>query len=952
MAKLWKSRAGMPLFSWFLQLPGIVKLIIKRQRHYLGLTLLALLGIILAVGLVTNAHFFSQAVDRVILMQELAEFSRITGRPPFSTSAYIFPSSRNPVKLEDAERLADHVAGTLSGEVGLPVRYLGMQVSSGGMMLQPAAQSELYGGGHYLGDVSLVYIANVAEQMEMVEGAPLDEDGASDGILDVWMHDRLVQEMGVKVGETFNVGIHMASPQMLIRLAGFWQARDPENEFWFQDPNADLDNALLVRRQDYINFVQPMIASGSREVDWYIILDESLILVKDSASYLAGFQRGLDVLNKYLPGAHLNSPPLDPLKSFVQRSTILTILLLGFNLPAFGILLYFLILTSDIIAQWQRKETAVLASRGMSLSGILSLTLIEQLLLFVIGCPLGIGFGMLVARVMGYTASFLSFTSRTPLPVSVQGFNPYLMILALAVSLFARLWPAIGAARQSLVTEEQERARPSRSPFWYRYYLDIFLVLPTYYVYDQLTKRGSLAAIVTDRPEDLYQDPLLILAPAIFILTVSLLAMRLFPIAMRMIDTLASWMPWLTIHLALRQLGRRGQEYVRPLLLVIVSLAMGVYTLSMAASLDQWLVDRMYYRTGADLTFIPEPLVEEVEYIGGNWIPEPVEFGKVDGVVGAARVGDFSALIALATGDMWVRFMAVDRLDFPSVAWFRPDFADESLGGLMNQLALAQDGILVSREFLAGHSLQIGDQIPVAVSMDTALGVRSNFTIVGTYDYFPTVYEEESTAFIGNMDYLSTLLGITVPHNIWLGLEPRVDGESVLKAIPGTARAVATAAQDARAIIAQEQAKMERVGIFGTLSIGFLAAAFMAVLALLIYSYASLQERVYRFAVMHAVGLLRSQIIAQVVMEYAFLTVFGALSGMLIGLLSSELFVPFFRYTGEPGVPLPPLLPIVAEGAVRNLALVFTAVVILAEVATILSTFYRQLTATIKRYWM
>ena len=73
---------------------------------------------------------------------------------------------------------------------------------------------------------------------------------------------------------------------------------------------------------------------------------------------------------------------------------------------------------------------------------------------------------------------------------------------------------------------------------------------------------------------------------------------------------------------------------------------------------------------------------------------------------------------------------------------------------------------------------------------------------------------------------------------------------------------------------------------------------------------------------------------------------------MLIGLFSSELFVPFFRYTGERGSPLPPLLPIVAEGAVRNLALVFATVVILAEVATILSTFYRQLVATIKRYWM
>lgn len=59
----WVSRFLRPLF----QLMGAVKLVLKRQRHHLRLTLLALLNIILAVGLVTNSYFFSQAVDRVIL---------------------------------------------------------------------------------------------------------------------------------------------------------------------------------------------------------------------------------------------------------------------------------------------------------------------------------------------------------------------------------------------------------------------------------------------------------------------------------------------------------------------------------------------------------------------------------------------------------------------------------------------------------------------------------------------------------------------------------------------------------------------------------------------------------------------------------------------------------------------------------------------------------------------
>jgi hypothetical protein len=82
------------------QLLGLLQLVLKRQIAHLGLTLLALLSIIVAIGLVTNASFFSSAVDRVILMQEMEKFSKTTGRPPFSTSVYFFPTTEHPMPLK------------------------------------------------------------------------------------------------------------------------------------------------------------------------------------------------------------------------------------------------------------------------------------------------------------------------------------------------------------------------------------------------------------------------------------------------------------------------------------------------------------------------------------------------------------------------------------------------------------------------------------------------------------------------------------------------------------------------------------------------------------------------------------------------------------------------------------------------------------------------------------
>src|SRR5262245_33122224 len=113
----------------FHQLPGFFLLILRRQQYHRGLVVLALLGVVLSVGLVTNASFFAQAVDRVILLQHLAEFTQETGRPPFSTNVYVFPSVRNPLTLEKSERISHQIGDTLASSVGLPLRQLGLEIS-------------------------------------------------------------------------------------------------------------------------------------------------------------------------------------------------------------------------------------------------------------------------------------------------------------------------------------------------------------------------------------------------------------------------------------------------------------------------------------------------------------------------------------------------------------------------------------------------------------------------------------------------------------------------------------------------------------------------------------------------------------------------------------------------------------------------------------------------------
>ncbi len=939
-----KTRSS-PRIRPFLNVLDYILLLARRQRYHAGMIILALLGIILAVGLVTNASFFSEGVDRVILLQNLAEFSRVTDRPPFSTSVYIFPSRRFPITLQNAEDLSGHVGEILASQVGLPLRHLGLEISSGKMILQPQVGSDLYQQGvDYLGSLKGVYIQGIAEHMLIDQGVPLDEDGASGAVLEVWMHNRMAQEMGAHLDEEFIIRPDGTVEPTPIRLVGFWHAADPDDDFWFGDPDSELKDALIVRRADYLDIVQPMVASGSREVSWYVILDENKMVPKESAAYLAGFQRAQYLVDQFLPGVRFNTPPLDPLEDFVQRSTSLNVILLGYYLPAFAILLYFLLLVSAIIAQWQRQEISIFISRGMSLFSILNLTLLEQILLFILGLPLGVAFGLWIARVMGYTASFLAFTSRPPLPVSLHGLSLPLTLVAFGVSLVSRVWPILQVNRQNILAQGHEWARPSQAPFWYRYYLDFLLLLPTYYAYTQMVQRGSLVGMIVSQPEDLYQDPLLIVVPALFVVTGALVTMRLFSVVMRLLDLVANRTPWLPIHLALRQLGRQSHEYISPLLLVIIALAMGIYTISMAASLDQWLVDRIYYRAGADMTFEPRPNVDGLTYPDGNWVPAPYEFTQTPGVLAATRVGSYFSQAGISgAGEVRGQFLAVDRLDFPRVAWWRPDLAQESLGSLMNRLALTPEGILVSQDFIDDFGLRVGDQVQLQVDVTDYSPLHFQATIAGVFNYFPTIYEGPGYGFVGNLDQLVTVSGFIPIHEIWLKIDPGADETEIRKALPAAVQVVPSPGMDAGPLVRQEESKMERVGIFGTLTIGFLASAAMAILGLLIYSNASLRQRMYRFSVLHAVGLLHRQIVLQVVLEYTFLAAFGALSGTVIGILTARLFIPFFRFTSAIGVPLPPLIPLMADRPMAWLAVSFSLIIVVAEVLTIASALRRRL---------
>jgi putative ABC transport system permease protein len=506
------------------------------------------------------------------------------------------------------------------------------------------------------------------------------------------------------------------------------------------------------------------------------------------------------------------------------------------------------------------------------------------------------------------------------------------------------LIPALLASQHSIVTLRWEQARSLLTPVWQRFFLDLFLLVPPLYGWYQLTRQGRIA--LGTGSSDPFSNPLLFLVPVLFCFSLALLFMRFFPLLVRLFAWLAARLPGTTLLLTLRQLARSTSQYVGPLLLLSLTVSLATFTASMAVTLDDHLADQVYYQVGTDLNLAElgesTEATTQVTLPGQTttttsdtstepqWLFLPVsEHLSVPGVEAATRVGDYSATANIGGRQQSGRILGIDRLDFPAVAYYRPSFVyNESLGELMNRLAASSDGILVSSGFLAQQGLIVGDPLRLTVGASGEYA-EVQFTVVGALDLFPTLYPQDGPFFVANLEHIYTALGGTYPYDVWLATDASASSGTIVDGVRGLGLVVVTN-QDAREMIAAEQTRPERQGLFGLLSVGFIAAAVLTVVGFLVYAVISFQRRFIELGMLRAIGLSKRQMAAFLAGELAALIVTGVAVGAGLGVLASTLFIPYFQIGNDKTALVPPFVVEIAWQQLGVILVIFGAMFILA----------------------
>jgi putative ABC transport system permease protein len=348
---------------------------------------------------------------------------------------------------------------------------------------------------------------------------------------------------------------------------------------------------------------------------------------------------------------------------------------------------------------------------------------------------------------------------------------------------------------------------------------------------------------------------------------------------------------------------------------------------------------------GSDLLYSPRgtsivagqfsKIKEEAEfYQVASSIPAS-EYEQVAGVEAATPVGEYEASVAIPGEFSFIRLLAIDRLSFPRVAYFRQDYASESLGGLMNRLGTRREGILVPRELAERLLLAEGDRIELNVLVDRETRHTFEFMVLGTFDYFPTMFPKEALVFVANLEYMQSQTAGVLPHNVWIRTLRGADGEQIAQDVTRHTHVIPEQTVALETIVARDRARLERVGIFGVLSVCFVTGTLLSAFILLVHSTASMRGRSLRFAVLQAMGLPRSKVMGTILAEYLGVLVYSIVAGIALGIAGAYLYVPFFPLSDAAELPVPPFIPLIDQGGALIIAATMAAILILAEGAAI-----------------
>jgi hypothetical protein len=328
-----------------------------------------------------------------------------------------------------------------------------------------------------------------------------------------------------------------------------------------------------------------------------------------------------------------------------------------------ALVLFFLMVTAALVRRGERREIAILQSRGAWDSQIVLLRGIEALLICALAVVVAPFLSQALLSALGPT---ITQTERFPLPLMDDAF--IFAGLAAAVTFLALMFTLRPVLRMPLIAAGGAATRSGGQHWWQKYYIDVVLAGVGLLALGVLVRNGSPLADVNLGGDQ--ADPLLLLAPALLFLALGSLALRFFPIIAQVASRIAATGRGALGSLASWQLSREPVHYGRITFLLALAIGIGWFATSFRATVWNSHTDQAKYSVGTDTR-----LTERDVALDANRARPAADYAAQDGIQAASvayRLPGINLSLDL-TDEISGDILAIDPATFPYVPYWRDD---------------------------------------------------------------------------------------------------------------------------------------------------------------------------------------------------------------------------------------------------------------------------------------
>lgn len=766
-------------------------------------------------------------------------------------------------------------------------------------------------------------LSGFSDHIKMLAGENCGSQLLEDGSIPVVLSQRAMTKLDVILGDVIQFAKlkRADGTEIKIQIVGVFDASDYEDNYWVKGPSDYYLEVFMDEKLFQETFVNLKDQQYSISALWYQVFDYEDILPSEINAFVDRTEELCSMPTSRF--TTIKEPDyLEVLKDYQTAAKKVYTTLLILQIPVLALLLAFIFMISRQMLDLEQNEIALLKSRGSSKKQILFIYFLQSLILSVLSSIAGVPLAYFLTKALGSTNGFLEFIQRKALHVRLSPEVFLYTLGAILVSVSFMVLPVIKDANVTIVNVKHKKAGGGRSIFS-RVYLDVILLAVSLYGLYSFTARRS--ELMKSMLEGDSIDPFLFICSSLFIISASLVGLRLQPLLIKLVYYIgrAYWKPAFFASFLQIIRTRKKQGFMMVFLMFTVSL--GIFNATVARTILSNSEKGIRYSTGTDLV-LQQPWEDNSLIL--SYYPdleltytEP-DFGvyeNMEGVEAAAKVYRDDEIETSynkkKSGENEVRtsLMAVDTKSFgETVADFQQDLLPVHINRYLNAMAKRTDAVLLSMNFHKNHGVELGDRI----TFTNDEGKEAEGVVYGFFEYFPgytaqthTLSEEETLVttenylIVANLAQVQHSFGLR-PYQVWL----KTSGSSQFIYDYAKENNISyTTFEDvsSKMIAVRNDALFQ--GTNGILTMSFIVILILCCTGFLIYWILSIRQRELLFGVFRAMGMTKKEVIQMLINEQIFSSGVSILIGTLIGLLASRMFVPLvqiFYASTDQAIPL------------------------------------------------